>query len=366
MIPEGTDAATITPATAAEVLRHVLNYKREKGLTVKQLARGVGVAEGTMSPVLAGKYPGNSNQIILDLDRWLEDQRKIDSAPKPASFVWTSVARSIETIASATVKLKTIGLIYGPETSGLGKTTALQAIAAERSGCILVTIDKVKANVTGVLGRICEQLRISDGPNNAMVYDRICSLLTGTSRLLIIDQIHNLCGSKKDLPFHVLAELHEKTKSPQLWAGTSDVVGYLKRGQIKGQEPLSQVRSRIGICRDLTQPLRAAGPGPGSAGDGQLYTIDEIRAIFGRNKMRLAADAARYLLRLANLPDSGALRTCKNLVIMATTLYEDRHEVLTEEMLRSAHRMLVTDESYNLLQMEIEQGGGGPRMAKVG
>ena len=41
-----------------------------------------------------------------------------------------------------------------------------------------------------------------------------------------------------------------------------------------------------------------------------------------------------------------------------------KHEVLTEEILRSAHRMLVTDESYNLMQQQIELNG--PRMAKVG
>ena len=365
MIPEGQDAAAVTPAIAEEVVRRVSQYKTEKKLTFKQIAKGIGVAESVVSATVKGNYAGDSRQVILDLDRWLEDQYKIDLAPKPAQFVWTSVAREIGTIASAAVELRTIALVYGPETSGLGKTTALQAVAAERSGCIFITIDKVQANVGGVLDQICKHLRISFSHRHSYNFDRLCEILGGTSRLLIVDQVHNLCGSKNDKPFYVLADLHERTKAPQLWAGTSDVVGYLKRGQIKGQEPLSQIRSRIGICRDLTQRARKIGPGGDS--DGQLFTIDEIRAIFGKNKMRLAPDAARYLLRLANLPDSGALRTCKNLVVMATTLYQDKHDVLTEEILRAAHRMLVTDESYNLLQAEIELGNQtGPRMAKVG
>lgn len=353
MIPEGKDLSAVTPAIAAEVIRRVEHYKREKKLTLEQIAKGIGMKPSTISQVLSGKYQADARAILVDLDRWLEDQQKIDLAPKPASFVWTSVAREIETIARAAVELRTIGLVYGPETSGLGKTTALQAIAAERPGCILITVDKVHASMTGILYLISRALRMAWQNPTRFVFERIVEALGGTSRLLIVDQVHNLCGSRKDLPFYTLAELQERTKSPQLWAGTSDVVTYLKRGQAKGQEPLSQVRSRIGICRDLTQ--RARGRGPGSQGDGQLFTIDEVREIFAKNKMRLAPDAERYLLRLANLPDSGALRTCKNLVVMATTLYQAAHRTITEELLRSAHRLLVTDESYNLLQAEIEQ-----------
>jgi hypothetical protein len=82
--------------------------------------------------------------------------------------------------------------------------------------------------------------------------------------------------------------------------------------------------------------------------------------------MRLANDAAMYLLRIANLLDSGALRTCKNLVVMATTLYQARHTTLTAELLRAAHRLLVTDESFNLLQAEIDEASGARPAMKIG
>lgn len=367
MLPENCSPEDVTPHLASEIIRHLKLYKTEKELTLKQIARGIGMTESVISQVLGGKYAGDARAVLIDLDRWLDDQMKIDLAPKPASFVWTSIAREIETIANAAVELKTIGLIYGPETSGLGKTTSLQAIASERPGCIFVTVDKVAANCSGLLGQICAALRISYSHNNAYCFQRVCERLGGTSRLLIVDQIHNFCGSRHDKPFYMLADLYERTKAPQLWAGTSDIVTYLRRGQAKGQEPLSQIRSRIGICRDLTQRMRTGGGADGSGGTGAaLYTTDEIRAIFGKNKMRLAPDAARYLLRLANLPDSGALRTCKNLVVMATTIYQRTHDTLTEELLRAAHRMLVTDESFTLLQAEISEAETRPLKMKVG
>lgn len=367
MLPDNCSPEDVTPAIASEIIRHVSHYKTEKKLTLKQIARGIGMTESVISQVLGGKYAGDARTVLIDLDRWLEDQMKIDLAPKPASFVWTSIAREIETIANAAVELKTIGLIYGPETSGLGKTTALQAIASERPGCIFVTIDKVSATSGGLLRQICASFRTTFHHNHSYCFEQVCERLGGTSRLLIVDQIHNFCGSRHDKPFYMLADLYERTKAPQLWAGTSDIVTYLRRGQAKGQEPLSQIRSRIGICRDLTQRMRTGGGADGSGGNGAaLYTTDEIRAIFGKNKMRLAADAARYLLRLANLPDSGALRTCKNLIVMATTIYQRTHDTLTEELLRAAHRMLVTDESFTLLQAEISEAETRPLKMKVG
>ena len=58
-------------------------------------------------------------------------------------------------------------------------------------------------------------------------------------------------------------------------------------------------------------------------------------------------DAGRYLLALANLPDSGALRTCVNLVAMATTIHEHAGSAaLTADMLRGAHRLLVSRDVF--------------------
>jgi hypothetical protein len=68
--------------------------------------------------------------------------------------------------------------------------------------------------------------------------------------------------------------------------------------------------------------VRALRAGGGGGGDGgreavALYSVDEIRAVFTAGKMRLTPEAVRYFVTLANLPDSGGLGTCMNLVAMA-------------------------------------------------
>jgi len=110
--------------------------------------------------------------------------------------------------------------------------------------------EKMISTAEELLRAIARQMRITEG-SRRLLYYRIKEALSGTPRLLIVDQIHNLCGACDDRALYVLADLHDATHAPQLWCGTTDVVAYLDRGQAKGREPLSQIRRRIGICRDL-------------------------------------------------------------------------------------------------------------------
>ena len=65
-----------------------------------------------------------------------------------------------------------------------------------------------------------------------------------------------------------------------------------------------------------------------------------------------------------NLPDSGALGACRNLVIMATKVHEGKADVLTSDMLRAVHRLLVNRSAFRVLETRMEE----PRrpLAKVG
>ena len=83
---------------------------------------------------------------------------------------------------------------------------------------------------------------------------------------------------------------------------------------------------------------------------------EEVRRVFARSKMRLAPDAARHLTTLANLPDSGGLGTCHNLVVMATKVHErSGAAVLTADMLRSVHRLLVNRRTFHALEGQMRE-----------
>lgn len=355
MIPEGTDPAAIQKEQAQAVIQAVLDYidaNRGK-ITRSGIARNIGCVPSVLGQVLNWKYGGNWQGIVLELDRWLEGQVKRDAAPRTNDFVWTTVAQEIKTVADMAVTISTIGLVYGPTTSGLGKTLALRAVRDEKPGAIMITIAKAAPTPAGILRAIAQELRIGDQGGQAQLFNRIVQKLAGTSRLLIVDQVHSLCGAKDDKPLYILCDLFDATGAPQLWCGTDDLVAYLDRGQARGKESLAQIRRRIGISRDLMERTRSGGDG----GRGEpLFTVDEIRAIFKRNKIRLAPDATQYLCTLANMEDSGHLGACTNLVRLATTAAEVRGEtVLTAASLRAYHRTLVNGRAFSLLERRMSE-----------
>jgi hypothetical protein len=363
VIPDGAVPDAVTAEMGRDVVQAVLDYITAAGMSRAAVARSLGISSAALGATLNWNYPGCWQQIVIDLDRWLEEQIRRDATPRPSTFIFTKVAREIETVANVATTLKTIGLVYGPDTSGIGKTLALRAIAAEKPGSGMVTIEKLTATAGSLVFAIAKALRIGASNDRGSTYERIKQSLVGTPRLLIIDQIHNLCGAAGDKPLFVLSDLFDATGSPQLWCGTLDIKNYLQRGQARGQGSLAQISRRIGIARDLMERTRSGDDGgPGEP----LYDIDEIREVFARNKMRLTPEAARYLLSLANVPDSGALGACCNLVAMATAINEHAASELTVEMLRAAHRFLVSGPAFAAVEGRMSEPPPARAIARAG
>ncbi len=369
MIAEGTDAPHVTAeqisAVADDVRLFIATYK----LKGKEVAKAIGMSETVVSEFLNGKYSGNNAQVAIDLEAWLVEEEERRKRPATTQFVWTNVAQEIKAVANYCLDKRAIGLCYGPDTSGIGKTTALQAIhrhiGPRRAS--LVTVDKVDANPTGLLRKLCRAMRVDDGGSNAQKFARAVHHLTGRSHLLLIDQIHNLRGSKEDRPFYILADLFDATRTAQLWCGTADLVGYLQRQQRKhGDESLTQIRRRIFPCVDLMEGVRASGPD----GTGEpLVTVDQVREMFARNQLKLTTTAARFLCELCNQPDSGAVGLCVQLVEYATMMAEMRRSTsidlpLLKEALR---RGFSPKRAEDLLhRMEAEHAEQPQRAARAG
>lgn len=366
MIAEGTDAAAVTDEQIKQVADDVELFRRNHKIPNKEIARAVGYSPGVISDFLGGKYAGNRAQVAIDLENWLVEEEGRRSRPETTQFVWTNVALEMKAVANYCLDKRKISLVYGPDTSGVGKTTALQAIHQElgprRSS--LITIDKVDANPTGLLKKICRGIRKDDNGTNAVRFARIVSHLTGRSHLLLIDQIHNLRGAKEDKPFYILADIFDATKTAQLWCGTADLVSYLQRQQTRNaDESLAQIRRRIFPYVDLMESIRSGGEGGG--GD-LLVTVEQVREMFARNKLKLTATAARFLCEICNQPDSGAVGLCVQVVEYATMMGEVRRASsidlpLLKEAMRRGFSPKRTDALFNSMAQEQ------PRpMAKVG
>ena len=240
------DAAAVTVDQARAVVAAFQAFKLRTNVSNAYAARSIGVSPTTFCDVLQLRYKGNWQDVILDLDRWLEDERRRDESPRPVDFAWTSVAEEVLAAAEAAVELRTISVVYGD--TGIGKTLALRAVAAEKPGSVFVSVETMAATASGLVDAIGRQLRAATGArysSSRYVLDRVKELLRGTSRLL---------------------------------SGTTDLVAYLERRQTGGREPLGQIRSRIGIRRDLNERAAAAGTAAAGARRGSRRTRSAARS----------------------------------------------------------------------------------------
>jgi DNA transposition AAA+ family ATPase len=351
------DGQDVNEAIANQVIANTAAFIRSNGSSWAKVARAIGYSAPTLSAVANSKYAGDWRQIILDLDVWLEDEMKRMAGPARAVFVPTRMAEEIFVVAEAACHLKTIAVIYGEASSGFGKTMALRAFAEQKPGTIFVSVETVCASpvrLSAEIGRAMNVTIDADPRRLPQWHRAMKDSLRGTPRLLIVDEIHKLCAGGTDGSLHFLRDLHDQTGIPMLWCGTKDLVAYLERRQSAGREPLAQIRSRIGICRDVTERA-GGGNGGGDGGGDPLFTTDEIRRVFDNQKMRLAPDAARYLYELANLADAGALRVCSNLLKMAIKINERHADTLTAAMLRGAHQLLIDRKTFAMLATRLDE-----------
>jgi len=329
MIAEGTDAAAVTEEQIKTVAQDVEVFRQLHKIGKNQIASALGMSAGVIVEFLKGTYRGNKAQVAIDLDAWLVEEEQRRSRPATTQFVWTNVAQEIKGVANYALDKRTISLVYGPDTSGMGKTTALQAIHREMGArrSALLTIDKVDANPTGLLIKLCAAVGKDRSGSNRVRFTRVVEALkgqgdVGRSFVLLIDQVHNLREAKGDKPLYILADLYDATKAAQLWCGTADMLGYLERQQSRqGDESLAQIRRRIFPRVDLMASLRAGG---GDGGE-PLVTVDQVREMFAKNKLKIQTTATRFLCRLCNEPDTGGVGVCVQLVEYATMLGELRN-----------------------------------------
>jgi hypothetical protein len=362
MIPEGTEAHAVTDEQITNVAADVESLMRACKISRKELARTIGYSPGVISEFLSGKYAGNKGQVAIDLEHWLVEEEQRRTQPATTQFVWTNVAMQIKSVANYCLDKKKIGLVYGPDTSGIGKTWSLRAIHQElgpRRSC-LATIDKVDANPTGLLKKLCDSMHVDHTGSNRQKFERLVKQLSGRSHLLMIDQIHNLRGSKEDKPFYILADLFDATKktSAQLWCGTAVLLNYFHRQQSRNaDESLAQIRRRVFPCIDLMEGLRAGGGGE------PIASIDQIREMFARNKLKLTHSAARFLCSICNQPDSGGVGLCVEIIEYATALGA-KLASLDVPVLKEALQRGMTTARADLLLHYLDEAP--QRMAKVG
>ena len=267
----------------------LIRYLANGQTNQSKVAKEVGVSKTAISLFLKGTYTGNNTELAEKINQFLRmvTARKA-VIKKPGICLDVGNTNDILMRVKIAHMQNDILLIYGP--AGSGKTTALKHYSQQNNGVIYVEADGTIKNPHGILMLILSTMGEDTKGTTAAMMQRLVRMLTGTNRLIIIDEAQHMTTKA----FDVIRALNDKAGVGLVYAGNPDI---LRRMYGRQEEELDQLYSRIGYKCALKNN----------------YTKAEISGIFkGYNFDEACLD---YLLKISKR--KGGLRIMVNLCIKA-------------------------------------------------
>jgi len=319
---------------------------RQRGITIQRIgeALGPGFSRGPLSKFRnieqREDFPGDVDRMTRALNTFMETLVRRKDAKRPAGFIETDVAKRILTVVSKTIELSSIGLIYGD--AGRGKSMTLRAAKEIHRGSVLIRVLQSTRRPRGLAIQIAKALNLPATRASTYVAEsKIIEALRGTGRAIIVDEAHQLGPDALEL----VRDIHDETGCPMILAGTMRLHDQVSDQQLY----FGQLSSRTAIKYDLGEELRGGGGGDPKP----IHSIDEIKQLYERDKVRFTDDGRLLLTKLANIPGLGGLRLCSKVVQVARSLSQG--ELIDAELLLRVIRTLHGGEGASQVERQVEQ-----------
>src|SRR5271170_7834987 len=121
IIAEGTEPASVTPQQIEAVANDAELARQAWGLTRKDIAAAVGCTQRMIGDFLAARKTPDTSQLSIDVESWLVAEEQRRQRPEVSTFTMTNTVVTIKATANYCLDHKTIGLCYGPDSTGIGK-----------------------------------------------------------------------------------------------------------------------------------------------------------------------------------------------------------------------------------------------------
>lgn len=275
-------------------------HLKEHGITRAEVAIAVDYSLSTLSEILSGSYKGDPDGVLRALNQFVEDDEQRRRAGRPIGFYATNVFQSVLALAKFAKSNARTGdakrfagqqdrqcIALGTGPAGIGKSAAAAAIYADDPLAIYTRIEEGGGAARAVSWLILKALggkpRISTFYNMQQIKEK----LTGSGRLLIVDEAHRLVFAGCEL----IRDLGDVCGIPILMLGTTEVSERLTRVRSgAGNLLYDQFSRRVGMWLDLTRGLDGEG-----GTSRPIFSIEEIREIFKSSEVRLTRDGEEYL-----------------------------------------------------------------------
>lgn len=303
------------PINVDDEIAWLAQYRTEKALSWSALAAVTGIAEGTLNPLLTGKYRGNyenqARRIYQFRQKVASQTERKRSALSMPDFIETPSSRQIQ----LRLEIAQMGRMTLVATSpGTGKSMTAKHYKASIGDTVWYAEMRESSNtIGGMIDKVMKSMDIKHKSGwTRQRSDQICEYVTGREGLIIIDEANHL-------DFEAIEELrgwHDATGVGVALLGNDEF--YV---QIKGNGAHAYARLSSRIASSYVQDAP-------SESDVRIYLgamdIDEPETV-------------RLLMKAALNPRSGGLREVRQILEFANMLAIGREEIVEHRHILEAH-----------------------------
>lgn len=318
---------------------HIKEYK----YNLTYVASQIGCSNSTASEVLRGKYNdrADDSDLLRRFNAWLDADETRRRKGAALGFYPTCVFEAIRGLAkfarsnarlspneprtAITADPPRIVIGWGP--AGCGKTLGAEALTAEDPLAIHIRVQQKRGTDSGLARLIVDAVGWRGRPQGSVI-SFVIDRLTNTGRLLIVDEAHRLSTSGCEF----LRDLADVAGIPIMLLCTEEF--YTKLTEVRsrtGNLYYDQFSRRVGFVCDLVKGIDGQG---GSTRP--IYSLDEVRAIFKGDNLRVTSDGLDYLCAAACTIGLGMLGLASAIFELARRSAKRRGGVIDEVLLRSA------------------------------
>ncbi|MGN0674519.1 MAG: AAA family ATPase [Oscillospiraceae bacterium] len=257
-----------------KIRAELISFIEETGTKQKQIADESGLSSSVVSQFISNTYTGDNVKAADTLNKYLKLAKERLNVINSKRF-YKELGNTQLVLGAVAYAHKHCEMTLIRGASGAGKTTALKYYADNNAGVVFVTANStvktgklILQEIAATMGKNCI------GCNIKQTMDKLLSMLSGTKRLIIIDEADRLSLNA----LQAVRDLNDIANVGVVLAGNNKLYTQMYTG-VKGSE-FDQIRTRI-----LFKPMVTNN-----------YTLDEICGVFPEANKNVAT----FLMKKAN------------------------------------------------------------------